>query len=56
LNVPFASCLWRFVFFADTPDLLTIGGMVLITIAGPLVASGRRAAPAALQAASVPTS
>jgi drug/metabolite transporter (DMT)-like permease len=33
-----SAALWGFVFFAETPDLLTIGGMVLITAAGLLVA------------------
>jgi drug/metabolite transporter (DMT)-like permease len=40
-----SAALWGFVFFAETPDLLTIGGMVLITIAGLAVA-----APAAKRA------
>ena len=45
-----SAAVWGFVFFAETPDLLTIGGMILITAAGLLVAAGRRAPPAALQA------
>ena len=40
-----SAALWGFVFFAERPDLLTIGGMVLITAAGLLVA-----APAAKKA------
>ncbi len=36
-----SAAVWGFVFFAETPSLLTIGGMVLITIAGLLVASRR---------------
>ncbi|MCG8358002.1 MAG: DMT family transporter [Kiloniellales bacterium] len=34
-----SAALWGFVFFAERPDLLTIGGMVLITAAGLLVAA-----------------
>lgn len=34
-----SAALWGFVFFAETPDLLTLGGMVLITLAGLLVAA-----------------
>lgn len=34
-----SAALWGFVFFTETPDLLTLGGMVLITIAGLLVAA-----------------
>ncbi len=34
-----SAALWGFVFFAETPDLLTVGGMVLITAAGLLVAA-----------------
>jgi drug/metabolite transporter (DMT)-like permease len=49
-----SAALWGFLFFAETPDLLTICGMVLITAAGLLVASGRRAPPA-LQAETAPT-
>lgn len=50
-----SAALWGFVFFAETPDLLTIGGMILITAAGLLVAAGRRPPSGALQAKSVPT-
>jgi len=34
-----SAAVWGFVFFAETPDLFTIGGMVLITMAGLLVAA-----------------
>lgn len=34
-----SAALWGFVFFAETPDGLTIGGMILITAAGLLVAA-----------------
>ena len=34
-----SAALWGFVFFSETPDLLTLGGMVLITMAGLLVAT-----------------
>ena len=34
-----SAALWGFVFFAETPDLLTICGMILITAAGLLVAA-----------------
>ncbi len=34
-----SAALWGFVFFAETPDLLTVCGMVLITAAGLLVAT-----------------
>jgi drug/metabolite transporter (DMT)-like permease len=34
-----SAALWGFLFFSETPDLLTIGGMILITIAGLLVAA-----------------
>ena len=34
-----SAALWGFVFFAERPDLLTIGGMILITAAGLLVAA-----------------
>ena len=34
-----SAALWGFVFFAETPDLLTVVGMVLITAAGVLVAA-----------------
>ena len=34
-----SAALWGFVFFAETPDLLTVCGMVLITVAGLLVAA-----------------
>lgn len=33
------ASLWGFVFFAETPDLMTICGMVLIILAGLLVAA-----------------
>ena len=34
-----SAALWGFVFFLETPDALTIVGMILITLAGLLVAS-----------------
>lgn len=34
-----SAALWGFVFFSEKPDLLTIGGMILITVAGLLVAA-----------------
>ncbi len=34
-----SAVLWGFVFFSEKPDLLTIGGMILITAAGLLVAA-----------------
>lgn len=34
-----SAALWGFVFFAETPGLLTLGGMLLITAAGLLVAA-----------------
>src|SRR5262245_10352755 len=34
-----SAAIWGFVFFAETPSLLTIGGMILITVAGLLVAA-----------------
>ena len=34
-----SAALWGFVFFAETPDTLTVVGMVLITAAGLLVAA-----------------
>ena len=34
-----SAALWGFVLFAEQPDLLTVGGMVLITAAGLLVAA-----------------
>lgn len=34
-----SAALWGFVFFAEQPDILTIGGMILITGAGLLVAA-----------------
>lgn len=37
-----SAALWGFVFFAETPDLLTVCGMVLITAAGLLVAAPTR--------------
>jgi drug/metabolite transporter (DMT)-like permease len=51
-----SAAIWGFVFFAEKPDLLTIGGMILITVAGLLVASGRRARSGALQAESASAS
>jgi len=39
-----SAALWGFVFFSEKPGLLTIAGMVLITVAGMLVASGSAAA------------
>ncbi len=44
-----SAAVWGFVFFSEKPDLLTIAGMILITMAGLLVASisnPRRASPA----------
>lgn len=40
-----SAALWGFVIFSEKPDLLTVGGMILITMAGLLVA-----APAAKKA------
>jgi len=37
-----SAALWGFVFFAETPDVLTICGMILITAAGLLVATPAR--------------
>lgn len=37
-----SAALWGFVFFAETPDALTLCGMVLITAAGLLVAAPPR--------------
>jgi len=34
-----SAALWGFVFFAEAPDFLTVGGMALITAAGLLVAA-----------------
>ncbi len=34
-----SAALWGFVFFSEKPDFLTIGGMVLITVAGLLVSA-----------------
>jgi len=34
-----SAALWGFVFFAETPDALTVVGMILITAAGLLVAA-----------------
>ena len=34
-----SAALWGFVFFSEKPDLLTICGMILITVAGLLVAA-----------------
>jgi drug/metabolite transporter (DMT)-like permease len=33
-----SAALWGFVFFAEKPDALTLGGMILITVAGLTVA------------------
>jgi drug/metabolite transporter (DMT)-like permease len=43
-----SAAVWGYVFFAETPGPLTIGGMVLISLAGWLVAmpSARRVKPA----------
>ncbi len=32
-----SAAIWGFTFFAETPDMLTIAGMALITIAGLMV-------------------
>ena len=37
-----SAALWGFVFFSETPDLLTIGGMIAITVAGLLAATPSR--------------
>ena len=37
-----SAAFWGFLFFAEMPDLLTVGGMVLITAAGLLVAARKR--------------
>ena len=34
-----SAALWGFVFFSEKPDAWTIGGMILITLAGLLVAA-----------------
>lgn len=34
-----SAAIWGFVLFSETPDLLTIGGMIAITMAGLLVAA-----------------
>lgn len=34
-----SAALWGYVLFSETPDLFTIGGMILITIAGFIVAA-----------------
>ena len=34
-----SAAIWGFVFFLEMPDLLTIGGMISITMAGLLVAA-----------------
>lgn len=36
-----SAALWGFVFFAERPDVLTVCGMILITVAGLLVAAPR---------------
>ncbi|MFO0991045.1 MAG: DMT family transporter [Hyphomicrobiales bacterium] len=43
-----SAAIWGYVFFSETPGPLTIGGMILISLAGWLVAthSSRRAKPA----------
>ena len=33
-----SAALWGFVFFSEEPNLPTLGGMILITVAGLLVA------------------
>ena len=40
-----SAALWGFVFFAETPGPLTLGGMTLITAAGLLVAAPRSKKP-----------
>ncbi|MGF1594142.1 MAG: DMT family transporter [Kiloniellaceae bacterium] len=42
-----SAVLWGFVFFAETPDGLTVGGMILITLAGLLVAVHKGKRPSA---------
>jgi drug/metabolite transporter (DMT)-like permease len=34
-----SAALWGFVFFSETPDVFTLAGMILITMAGLLVAA-----------------
>lgn len=34
-----SAALWGYLFFSETPDLATVGGMILITLAGLLVAA-----------------
>jgi len=36
------AALWGFLLFAETPDVFTLAGMALITIAGILVSPSRR--------------
>jgi len=37
-----SAALWGYVFFSETPDAATTGGMILITLAGLLVAASAR--------------
>lgn len=46
-----SAALWGFVIFSETPDLMTIGGMILITMAGLLVALPSRKQAAAKEIA-----
>lgn len=41
-----SAALWGYLFFSETPDGLTLGGMVLITMAGLLVAASAPKKPA----------
>ncbi len=34
-----SAAVWGFVLFGESPDLFTVGGMVLITLAGLMAAS-----------------
>ncbi len=36
-----SAAFWGFIFFSEQPDVFTLAGMVLITLAGVLVARGR---------------
>ena len=40
-----SAALWGFVFFAEKPGLPTVGGMILITAAGLLVAAPSSSKP-----------
>ena len=42
-----SAALWGFLLFSETPDHLTVGGMILITMAGLLVAAPSAKATAA---------